>query len=194
MTKFAQLVNACPPNETFVNSHCDPESGGEHSMQKYIYTCRQTELTYSAITGMVIGSRPVYRIRDGRCGPLEICITNKMPRLVASCVDSGLFDEFTLGKDGIFRPMLGGVTFNLEGLQLYSSVSESDEGTSVEVDKLTVQALAGNENVQTKKCRDCTDLEMDVFGPKTDSLKIEAQLLTTGAAAASILWLGFMSG
>ena len=197
-TKFAQLVNACPVNETFVSSHCDPESGGEISMQKYIYTCRRTDNTYSAITGNVIGSRPVYRIRDGHCEDDEICVTSHAPRLIASCVKVWLFDDFHIDKDGHVRPMLGGEIFSLDNLMVYAAVSESNARKAVELSSLGVDAwntgeTVDNKAVQSEKCRNCMEVSTDTLEPKTDSLRVEATLMTTGAMAG-ILWLGLMSG
>lgn len=89
--------------------------------------------------------------------------------------------------------MLGGATFSLGGITMYTAVSEEDQCTPLPLDKLNVAALAGNTNVQNKTCVDCVDMSTDRFGPKTDSLKVQATLLTTGAMAG-ILWLGFLSG
>ena len=162
-------------------------------MQKYLYTCRRTEYTYSAITGNIIGSRPVYRIRDGHCQPYEICITTHQPRLIATCVQSWLFDDYSIDKDGTIRPMLGGTIFTFEGMALHSAVSESDKSTPVELDKFNVKALTENRNVQSKECRDCMELSTDALEPKINSLTVEASLLTAGTMTG-VLWLGFMFG
>ena len=186
-----ELENPCPAGEMFINSHCDPEAGGDNAMQKYIYTCRRIESTYSAVTGMATGTRPVFHIKHGDCNPFEVCITTRRPRLLATCVDS--FDEYTIKNDGVIRPKLAGATFNLEEMTMYAAVSEDDRSTPLPLDKLNVAALAENINVQNKTCIDCVDMSTDTFGPKTDSLKVEATLLTT-SAMAGILWLGFLSG
>ena len=197
-TQFAQLVNACPPNETIVSSHCDPESGGERAMQKYIYTCRRTELTYDELTGNVNGQRPVYRIRHGFCQDDEICVTGHEPSLMACCVKTWIFDDYHIDKNGILQPMLGGAIFSLDNLLVYAAVSKEDASTSVEMSSMNVdtwnnQEIADDGIVQSKRCRNCMELRTDVLEPGTNSLKVQATLLTTGAAAG-ILWLGLMSG
>ena len=193
-TQFANLVNACPPNQTFVSSHCAPEEGGDYSMQRYKYTCR----SLAAINEIMYGMRPVYHIRTGHCQDDEICVTGRAPRLMASCVKAWLFDDYHIDKDGKVQPMLNGEIFSLDKLTIYAAVSEEDASTAVEVSSMNVNAWnrqerVDNGTVQAKKCRGCSELQTDVLEPKTDSLKVEATLMTAGAMAG-IVWLSLMTG
>ena len=75
-------------------------------------------------------------------------------------------------------------------------LSKPDQMTPLEVDTFDVEVgvdgqVASDGTVKSKDyCRDCVDLKTDVFGPKTDSLRAQTTLLTTGAAVG-ILWLTF---
>ncbi len=197
-TQFAQLVNACPANSSFVSSHCDPEAGGDFAMQQYVYNCKHMETTYSQATGAVIGSRPVFRLRDGHCANDEMCVQIHSPNSMAACVKVYLFDDFQIDKNGIVRGMLGGSFFSLDDMQMYASMSESDAKTVVELSRLEVDAWNGPESVdkaaaQSFRCRNCVDLNTGSFDADTNSLKVQATLLTSGAMTG-ILWLGLMSG
>ena len=116
--------------------------------------------------------------------------------LMASCVQKWAFDEYTLDGDGQVRGMLEAAIFNVK--RTYAVMSKVDTRTPFEVDTYDIDAWVHGSRIeagalQSKKCRDCMDLVTDAFEPKTDALKIEAILLTTGAAAG-ILWLAFMLG
>ena len=79
-------------------------------------------------------------------------------------------------------------------------MSQIDGGTPIEVDTFEVGAwtdadrqMGDKKAVQSKKCRDCLDLEIDKLAPDPEHLKLEATMLTAGAIAG-ILWVGIMSG
>ena len=199
-TQFAQLVNACPPNETLVSSHCDQEAGGDFAMQKYVYNCQRTETVYDDLTGEATGTRPLFRIRDGHCADDEMCVQIEQPALMAACVKVWLFDDFSIDKNGMVRGMLGGSTFNLENMHLYATVSGDDKTTPLgmsnfEIDgstssKTGAEGSAGE--VQRFRCRNCVDLNAGAFQADTNALKVQATLASV--ATTGILWLGLVSG
>ena len=98
--------------------------------------------------------------------------------------------------DGQIRTLSNNTVYNLDSV--YGVVSQTDATTPIEVDTFNVDTwatglVAATGGVHTKKCRECMNIKTDALEPKTDSLKVEATLLTAGGAAG-ILWLALMSG
>ena len=167
-------------------------------MQQYVYNCKRTETTFNEITGEVTGSRPVFRLRNGRCEDDELCVQINSPNVMAACVKTWLFDDFQIDKDGTVKGMLGGSVFSLDDMHLYAAVSKSDATTAMELSKLEIDASNTPEPIekaapQRFRCRNCVDLNTGTLKANTNELKVQATLLTSGAMAG-ILWLGLMSG
>ena len=111
---------------------------------------------------------------------------------VASCVHVGLFDDFTFDKDGRVKGMLFGEVFDVLKAQAYLTDTDQNEPLetkSMEVGAWIDSASLSTKHVQSKSCRDCAELGTDLLQPATDSLKVEATLLTAGAIAGGVLWL-----
>ena len=201
LTQFARLINACPAEETFIESHCAPGGDENGTLQRYRYTCRRVVDHYHAITGVFAGRRPAYRTREDNCDLEEICVDGLVTRTTAACVKHWVFDDYMVDKDGQLRGMLDGQIFNMKHLDgsgiesldgAYSVMSLNDNSTSMTVDSLEIDAgvQVENGNVWKKRCRNCADLETDEFGPKVNSLRVEAKLLATAElAVGGVLWL-----
>ena len=152
------------------------------------------------VTGQHYATFPVLKTRTGHCNNDEICVdglgrgggSRYGPHSVASCVSTQYFVRMirNAGKPtGERQPLL-----DLGGKQARMVASKADGTTPLEVDTFGVVAVdAMGEAVQSNKCRDCMELKTDKFEPKTDGLKAQATLLTTGAVAG-ILWLAVLSG
>ena len=195
-TDIVRPINTCPSNETFIESKCTPQDDKESSLQAYSYTCRKVVEHWSVMTGEYLGRRPAYRTRQGHCEPIEMCVDGFAPNSIASCVHTSLFDDYMIDKDGQIKGMLSGKIFDVE--TAYAVVSKMDKSTPMGVDSLRIGAwmessVLAKGSVQSKKCRNCVELETDKLRPDTDSLKVEATLLSTGAVAG-ILWLALSSG
>ena len=195
--RWGRLINSCPKGQTFIESHCTPVGG---SLQRYVYTCRGNIPQPSATTGVQGGVHGILRLRAGYCEDLEICqdVRTENPAIVtASCVQTELFDEWTTTKDGKLRPMIDGAIFD-PVISMYGVMSKVNTHKSIELDTFQVDTWAGQGDAaggqtQIKKCRDCNEIQTDVLAPGTDSLKVEATLLTAGAMAG-VLWLTLLSG
>ena len=72
-------------------------------------------------------------------------------------------------------------------------VSDLEGAAPTELDTLEIEAGKQGVEVEKEVCRDCLDLGTGALPQGTDSLKVEARLLTTGAVAG-VLWLAVMSG
>ena len=157
-------------------------------------------------TGPPVTNPPTIVTRSAHCEVDEVCITTFRHTQEANCVKSLYFVLMMESWNGvqtaaaIVDTMAAGDTRNSLDLNLSntsaSMVLSDISGTRpIEVDTLRVDAGVGGEADprQSKKCRDCIDLETDRFEPDTDFLKTQTRLLTTGAAAG-ILWLAIMSG
>ena len=194
--QWGRLINTCPEDLTFIESHCTPVDG---SMQRYVLTCR-TAAPQPSVTSGAQRVAPMYRFRAGYCEELEICqdVRTDEPALVtASCVRTEIFQEWTITKDGRLRPMIDGQIFD-PVISMYGIMSQMTTNKPIELDKFEINTWAGHGSAiggqtQTKKCRDCTEIQTDMLGPGTDSLRVEATLLTAGAAA-SVLWLNLLLG
>ena len=203
-TSFGRLINSCPPGQIFLESHCLAEAGVQGSVQKYVYTCRQIFNRNTAVAGARTSATfPRYRIREGHCDAMEICLdvvsAQKPSVATASCNRVEIFEEWQLTKDGVFKPMVDGEVFR-PLMSMYGVLSQTDESTPVEADSLEVDAWSragegsstgSGSQVQSQKCRDCVDIQLDKLNPQTDSLKIEATLMNgiSTAAVGGMLWL-----
>lgn len=197
-TRFGRLLNYCPPTLKFVESFCDPDDDVEGSLQRFKIRCETQFRRETPITAARVGRVNSFYVRTGHCDDEEICldVTMKKPyQKMASCNRLEIFEEWDITKDGKFRPIVNGAVFE-PLVSMYSIVSQVDQRTPMEVDKLEIDAWSSNEDtgqgdVQAKSCRDCVNVETDVLAPQTDSLKVEARLLSgvSAATTAGILWL-----
>ena len=190
------MIDSCPGNETFIESHCTPRDNEEASLQAYGFTCRQIVNHWRAITGEYLGMVPAYRTRNGHCKPMEVCVDGFASKRIASCVHNSLFDDYMIDKDGNIKGMLSGEIFDVS--KAYAVLSKKDLSTPMETDSMGIGSWVASSSlakgsVQTKTCRDCVELETDTLQPTPDSFKLEATLLSTGAMAG-ILWLFLASG
>ena len=143
--------------------------------------------------------------RDRHCPQDHICVDGKRrhklgflgnqgnadgwrdTRQEASCVPTNFFVEYIQwGK----RDQKG---LNLEG-KTASMVASQLNGTPIEVDTFEADTETANgDTTQTKRCRDCMELQTDPFRADIESLQFGTRLLTTGAMAG-VLWLAIASG
>ena len=131
---------------------------------------------------------------------MDVPVAPQYPEMVqASCIHAELFDEWQIAKDGVHRPMLDGQIFE-PVMSMFAIMSQGDEKTPMEVDKFELDAWSKAEEesstsvtkrVQRERCRDCTEIQMNAIEKGTDSLKLEARLLTgvSTATLAGVLWL-----
>ena len=87
----------------------------------------------------------------------------------------------------------------LANLKVDVIFSGADKKTPLKADSIDTEAgasaLGGAKgSTQSKSCLDCLDLTTDKLPPMTDFLKTEVKLVTTGLAAAGILWLTVLAG
>lgn len=196
MVALSRPISGCAGLETrgaqFVRSWCTAKDAGG-TMQTYSYQCK---VRGDSIT-------QTHR-RNSRCDDEEICLDGKgggkrKGGRMAYCVSKDSFVQFILrGEFANAEPRM-----TLGGRKAAVLLSETDGATPLEADTLGIEAgnSAGNGQVpavegtagQSNQCRDCIELNMDALAPKTDYLKTEATLLTTGAAMG-IMWLAVMSG
>lgn len=125
-----------------------------------------------------------------------MCVDGFGPEQIASCVYTGLFDDFLIDKDGNIKGMMHGEVFDVA--KAHAILSKSDKKTLIETESMSVEAWGDSVAlakgaVQTKTCRHCADLETDVLPLNTDSLRVEATLMSTGAIAG-IIWLALSTG
>ena len=223
MTSLSRPISGCAGLETrgaqFVRSWCTAkETGG--SMQTYSYQCRLNDDGGDGGGGGGRGSSisiAQTHNRNGRCEDEEICIDGKgggkrKGGRMAFCVSKQLFVRYVLrGEYANAEPR--GMELNLEGREAAALFSQSDGATPLEVDTLGIEAGRTSTSTSTStstgtgidqvpaapgqsiQCRDCIELNTDNLAPRTDYLKTEAKLLTTGASAAAmgIMWLALMS-
>ena len=115
---------------------------------------------------------------------------------IASCVHNSLFDDYMMDKDGMIKGMLHGTLFDVQ--KAYAVISNEEKSAAIPSKKLDIgawnsAARRGKGTVQRKSCMNCLDLETDLLRPNTDSLRVEATLMSTGAVAG-ILWLAMGAG
>ena len=195
LTQVIRLINECYSNETFVESHCTPDEDEDAALGAYVYTCRKVVEHWRA-TGEYMGFAPAYQSRHGRCEPNEVCVEGFGTQQIASCVHTSLFDDYTIDKNGRIRGMLNGEVFDVA--KAWAVISKTDQSTAMTSKRMGIAtwnsaALGGRGTVQSKRCRNCADLETDVLAPDMDSLRLEATLMSTGAVAG-ILWLAMGAG
>ena len=190
------------PTGIFHESFCTPENNKAGSLQSYRIICHVVvPMTYTAgdtanalLTGFIPDQTVKSRPRNGHCAENEICVpgrgaaTSRSGRLVASCVSTQLFVEYASwdnqGQQGL----------DLGGMSASMVLSQLDGSTPKEVDAFQIDGAANTGNhLQKKSCRDCMELTSGEFGSGTESLDVEATLLTTGALAG-LLWLAITSG
>ena len=194
---WGRLVAHCPPALRFLESYCDPDNDEEGSMQRYKIRCETQFRPETPIRAARQGRINEIYARTGHCDDEEICLnvrTRSPNRKMASCNRVEIFEEWDLGKDGTFQPVVDGAVFE-PIVSMYGIVSRADKRTPIEVDKLEIDTWSSKDNVEhgdveTKICRDCIDIQTNILAPQTDSLKVEARLLSGAAVAtAGILWL-----
>ncbi len=196
--QWGRLASHCPPPLKFLESFCDPNDNEEGSLQRYKIRCETQFHRETPITAARQGRVNSIYVRTGHCDDEEICldVRSKNPhQKIASCNRVEIFEEWDYTKDGKFQPIVNGEVFE-PFVSMYGVVSQIDRRTPMEVDKLEMDTWSSDEDtgqgdVQTKSCRGCVNVQTDVLAPQTDSLKVEARLLSgvTAAATAGILWL-----
>ena len=135
----------------------------------------------------------------------EICITTHRHTTEANCVKEVYFTLAMNNWNGVqsANVLLSSMEsadsrdnlWNFANMSASMVLSDKNGTAPIEVDTFKTDAgvTGGETPVQSKKCRDCIDLETKPFEPDTDYLKTEVKLLTTGGAVG-ILWLALMSG
>ena len=195
-TSVISVIDSCYENETFIESHCTPQDDQESPLQAYSYTCRGMIHHWHSITNQYMGRRPVYRTRSGHCEPAHVCVDGFGTKQIASCVHTSLFDDYMIDKDGNVKGMLAGEIFDV--VKAFAVLSSQDKNTLIGTDSMSIDAwhntaALAKGAVQTAKCRDCADLETGLLQPNTDSLKVQATLMST-SAVAGIVWLALSAG
>ena len=183
-----RIMNECPSNETFVESHCTPQDL-KAPLQAFEYSCSKTVNYWHALTNQYMGQRPAVRTRKARCSKEELCVDGFGTRRIASCVHNELFSDFTSDKNGQVRGMTNGEVFDAK--KMYTVMALQDQSVAIKARKLGIDVSGGQGKggtTQSKNCVNCVDLETDLLEPGMDSLKIEATLMSTGAVAG-VLWL-----
>lgn len=211
-TTLSRPISGCAGLETrgaqFVRSWCTAKDNGG-SMQTYSYQCKVNGGGGGGAggSGSTI-SIPQTHNRNGRCDDEEICVDAKgggkrKGGRMAFCVSKQSFVRYVLrGRYADAEPRL-----NLAGREVAALFSQSDGATPMEVETLDIEAGSTSTSStggqvaapgipgQSIQCRDCIELNTDILAAKTDFLKTEAKLLTTGATATmGIMWLAIMSG
>ena len=183
-------------DSTFVESHCTPQPDMSGSLQSYSILCAQLRDHPSPWSGAYVQPSFVHRRRTGSCDSDEVCITSFGARTQwASCVKKSFFDSTMYGpgesesKQRINRALEKG---RFKGA--YMVTSQNDGTTPTEVDTFNIDTWSVVGQKQSQKCRDCMDLQAKRFAPNMNALRAEARLLTTGAAAAGMLWLALIAG
>ena len=227
-TTLSRPISGCAGLETrgaqFVRSWCTAKDNGG-SMQTYSYQCRVNGGGGGGGGGRGSGSTisiPQTHNRNGRCDDEEICVDAK-----GGGKRRGGRMAFCVGKQSFVRYILRGAYADAEprvnllaGREVAALFSQPDGATPLEVDTLGIEAGSSSSSTSTSsitgggqvlapaagtpgqsiQCRDCIELNTDILAAKTDFLKTEATLLTTGAATAAaaatmgIMWLAVMSG
>ena len=129
---------------------------------------------------------------EGSCYADEMCIDGVFEKQgypqLASCV---LEDDFEENDDDEFEEEI-----LRTGHTARVTVTSLDGRAPVRMRKLDIAAArrgGPNRGTWQKACVGCFALEMDSLAPNTDSLKVEASLMTVGAMAG-ILWVAVLSG
>lgn len=202
MNEVVKVINRCPrENMTFIESHCNPHDEeyppGQPSMQAFMYVCEKVVDLWRYSTGEYLGRGPVQEHFKGECQPTEFCVDRFGDKQIASCVHTSLFDDFQFEKDGTIKGMLNQEIFDVG--QAWAAISNKDpENAAVTARKLRIGAwnsasMAMKGKMQSKSCVNCMELETDLLKPDTDSLRLEATLMSAGAIGG-ILWLALGAG
>ncbi len=202
-------LNECPGTAVFIRSYCTPEHDKPGSLQRYTIVCVHstviindhefpTENSLWLGFANAVGAVPVHRYtttqRDGHCNDDEICVPglgkerSRSGKVMASCVGTEYFVKYINWGENQRQSL------DLEGKTASMVVSRLDGTTPVEVDTFeadTETTIGGA--VQTRRCRDCMELQTDRFAADTEGLKLGTRLLTAGAMAG-VLWLAIGSG
>ena len=195
--ELVRSINTCNDREgIFMSSSCNRKDQDQGSLQAYTYHC----LSYVRDP---LGSRYTRRVIlpfPGQCEDDEICVNGRgknelgnRPTDVAYCVKSTAYKEINELTDSDQRDKAW------KDLSVDATISGQDQKTPLKADSIDLEAgvstLGGAKGTtQSKSCIDCVDLTIDKFAPKTDFLETEVKLMTTGVAAAGMLWLTILSG
>ena len=190
-------INGCSSG-SFHESFCTPEDNKTGSLQSYTIICHVVVPLLDAAGAPISRFVPIQtvasRTRDGHCEDHEICVPglgagrSRSGRRMASCVRTEYFVNYISWGDHRQQGL------HLGGTQASVVVSQPDETTPMEVAAFRVDAeTTSMSSVQKNTCRDCLELETDQFRPRTEGLKVQTTLLTTGAMAG-VLWLAIISG
>lgn len=196
-----RVVDQCHGvDETFIESHCTPDDPIFGSQIAFSWTCRRMEDRWHAQTGVYLGRRPTYLTFTGECEETDLCVDTTIVKHLATCVKKSFFDDGDDGlrtdKGGRVRGMRDGRYFDVA--EAHAAITGTDQKTPMESKSMDISAWKSSAalskaSVQTKKCRNCVELETDKLKPNIDSLKVEATLLSAGAVTG-ILWLSLISG
>ena len=118
------------------------------------------------------------------------------------CVKKSTFDSTMYGSGNNQSRQAIDAVLHKNANRVYMVTSESDTSTAAEVDILDIDSWIDGimeetkeGAVRSKKCTHCMDLTSNPLAPGTDSLKMEASLMTVGVAAATaVLWVAILSG
>lgn len=186
----------------FVESHCTPEDDRAGSLQTYLITCAEWTSQHDPLSGQYRWSNVVHRRRGGFCENDEVCVNaviKTYPHVpaqrCANCIKKTLFDNSMYGPgDNESKQRINTVLKRRDYHSAYMVASKKDASTPTEVDAFNVDSWPEVGKKQSQSCRDCMDLQVKGLASGLNAMEAEARLLTTGVAAAGILWLALMAG
>ncbi len=199
-TASIHLINYCPiASESFVASYCNNIGGVQASLQSFTRICRQE----SGRQWRRPGGRSPYIPQTGFCNVNEICITltreNQLGRApVAACVNRVAYQTCdalqqlgaSSGEEATWVRRL-----RLSGMRVWAAASQLDESTPLQMKTLEIEAGKKGSEVGREVCSDCLGLRTESLPVGTESLKVEATLMTAGVGVvAGILWVAVLAG
>ena len=211
------VVDCRSPTATFQHSHCKHRNGIHGSMQEYLVYCQESDTVQPSSTsqgrrytprprpqtanrGGPAGTSyqphdPPFLAEEGSCLPHEICVDgifeNRGWPVIASCMK---MDDFT--EDDNNSREDGQIEW-LTGRSARVVITAPDGATPLTMSGMEVDSgRRSGGNVRKKTCTNCFELKTGMFEEGTNSLKLEASVVNTAAAAAAvgIAWVAVFSG
>ena len=167
-------------------------------MQRYVIYCRPRAApqNWYDTEGRGLTHLPPVMGEQGSCDPDEICLNGlwRVTRYsaVARCVKKDDFRVMTGGGGGESDVQLGN--------RMASVVLSREDGSiPMSADFLgAAYAESGTTygdsmKTNSRSCSDCSELALQKTAPDTNSLKVEASVMTAGAMVG-VVWLSLLSG
>lgn len=195
----------------FQGSHCKRTLGIPSTVQEYIVYCQETEEVYAT---QVRGFRPRPSTAN-RGGHAETSYGPHIPPIIGIsgscwadeqeyCVDS-LFkdkgwpqlascvrdDGFEVDEDGSLEEELGGAKVRMTVTNRDSRMPKTMKKLQIKAGRDQGEGSSGSSN--QRACEKCSDIAAGPFPSDTESLKVEATLMT-GAAMTGVLLIALASG